>query len=183
MSVRVLHGRVEVRRERAAAVVLAAGEQWSAPVAAATPSSSTAASAPAAPSPTARPIERLFQEGWAALSAGEPGRAAELLDKAALADPADPLAEDAAYWRAVALGRDGRGPASASALGAFLARYPRSARAGEASAMLGWLLLDEGDVDGAGRAFRAAAADPAEAVRRSAQKGLGVIAARQTKGR
>jgi hypothetical protein len=62
--------------------------------------------------------------------------------------------------------------------GAALARFPQSARAAEASAMAGWLLLDDGDVPGAERLFARAARDGAGAVAASAQAGTAAIARR-----
>jgi hypothetical protein len=60
---------------------------------------------------------------------------------------------DAAFWTAVALARGGR---SADAIAAFrnmLGGYPNSPRAGEASAMLGWLLVDAHQLDEAAKRF------------------------------
>lgn len=193
-SVRVLHGTVEVRPGDLARVVLAPGERWDAELARAQErapelvparrmAKSTAsvrrrstakpppADAPARVAPK-RPIEVFFDEGWAALAKGEPSRAATAFEHAAQAAPDDPLAEDAQFWRGAALARAVRPKPAISALKSFLARYPSSARAGEASAMLGWLLLDAGDLDGADARFRAAAGDPADSVRASSRKGL-----------
>jgi hypothetical protein len=55
---------------------------------------------------------------------------------------------------------------------AFLERVPRSSRAAEAAAAVGWLLLDGGETRAARRAFERAALDPSPAVRASAQEGL-----------
>ena len=131
-------------------------------------------SPPAAPK---RPNELLFEKGWAALGKGDAAGAASTFEQAAKAAPNDPLAEDAWFWRASALARakDGR---AARALEAFLASYPRSPRAGEASAMLGWLVIDR-DVDRAEALFQAAAKDRVAAVRASAEKGLAAVAHRR----
>jgi len=126
-----------------------------------------------------RPIERFFEEGWAALAANDPARAAEAFARAARSAPDDPLAEDAWFWRGSALARAGRSNLAIPALASFIDDYPRSPRAGEASAMLGWLLLDADDVDGAEARFRAAARDRVDAVRTSAAKGLEAVKQRR----
>jgi hypothetical protein len=177
VSVTVDHGLVEVRPAHGPRVFLHAAESWHAP-----PSSSAAATAePEEPRrPAAAPTESAaaegFARGWRALRGGDYLAAAAAFGRSASADPADPISEDARYWRAVALARGGR-PASARAeMAAFLTRYPTSARAGEISAMLGWLLLDVHDRAGAQRRFRAAAGDRADAVRASARAGLQALA-------
>jgi len=126
-----------------------------------------------------RAIEIFFQEGWSALSANDPKRAAEAFHRAARSAPSDPLAEDAWFWGGAALARTGMTGAAIDSLKTFIARYPRSPHASEASAMLGWLLLDAGDLEGAEARFRAAADDPAELVRASATKGLATAAQRR----
>jgi TolA-binding protein len=78
----------------------------------------------------------------------------------------------------VARARAGAGASAIAALSRFLEAYPSSPRAGEAAAMLGWLLVDTGDLAGAERRFRAAENDPVDAVRASARKGLRAIASR-----
>jgi TolA-binding protein len=72
----------------------------------------------------------------------------------------------------VALARAGRSGPAIRALRSFLSTYPQSARAGEAAARLGWLLVDDGDLTRAERWFRAAADDPVPSVRNSARAGL-----------
>ena len=209
-AVHVLHGRVEVRPERAPMVALAAGQRWQAEQVASVEPAPEPARAPepvTAPAPTPRPrkpavaaaprrpahddvdagarpadkrpIERFFEEGWAALAANDPARAAEAFARAARSAPDDPLAEDAWFWRGSALARAGRSNLAIPALASFIDDYPRSPRAGEASAMLGWLLLDADDVDGAEARFRAAARDRVDAVRTSAAKGLEAVKQRR----
>jgi TolA-binding protein len=124
-----------------------------------------------------RPIEVLFDRGWAALAAGKPREAATAFEHAASSAPSDPLAEDAWFWRATALARAKSGDA-ASALEQFLGRYPRSNRAGEASAMLGWIVIAN-DLDRAEKLFTSAAKDRVPAVRASGEKGLAAIAKRR----
>ena len=126
-----------------------------------------------------RPIELLFEEGWAKLAAGEATAAAAIFERAARSSPNDPLAEDAWFWQASSLARAKSGSA-AGALDAFLTRYPSSPRAGEASAMLGWLVIDR-DLDRAEKLFNAAASDRVASVRASATKGLDVVERRRAK--
>jgi hypothetical protein len=60
-------------------------------------------------------------------------------------------------------------------MASFLTRYPSSPRAGEISAMLGWLLVRVDDDEGARRRFSAAIHDHVEAVRTSARAGLAAL--------
>ena len=91
------------------------------------------------------------------------------------ADAGGELAEDASFWRAVALRRAGHTDAALAAFVAFLERYARSARAGEAAVAAGWLELDAGRTDAAAAHFRAAVDDPAPRVRASAADGLRAV--------
>jgi outer membrane protein assembly factor BamD (BamD/ComL family) len=70
-----------------------------------------------------RPIEVLYEQGWAALAAGRT-QDAVIAERAAASAPSDPLAEDAWFWRATALAR-AKHASAAGALEQFLARYPR----------------------------------------------------------
>lgn len=133
------------------------------------------------PPPIAGPAtasERAFGQGFRALRGGHHVEAADRLSQAIRGDPGGPLAADARYWRAVALGRAGQARKARRALADFLAHHPASARSGAASVMLGWLLLEAGDRNAAARRFRAAAADRDPAVRSSAAKGLAAAADR-----
>jgi TolA-binding protein len=132
------------------------------------------ANAPAAAAPPSA-SEIAFAAGWRSLRAGDPRAAAAAFDRALAVDPAHPLAEDAAFWKAVSCARAGLDAEAAAVLAAFLDRYPASARAGEVSALLGWRRLAAGDREGARRLFAAAAADPVERVRASAGRGLRAI--------
>lgn len=202
-AVRVSEGLVEVRPEGQPGVTLSAGDRW-APIAPSSPSvpnearrpevEETAVSTPRPPSlprrvpgrepPTAEPTPRraavpndsesAFQEGWTALREAEHSAAAEAF---ARVDPSSPMVEDAAFWRAVALGRAGRDEAATREFEVFLARYPRSARRGEATVSLGWLLLRQGRGDQARARFEEAGRDADVAVRRSAQRGLRALPA------
>lgn len=132
-----------------------------------------------APARAKRPIEVLFDEGWTTLTSGDPRAAAPIFERAERAAPDDPLAEDASFWRSSALVRARSGDA-ASALERFLSRYPGSPRVGEASAMLGWLVIDR-DLDRAERLFRNAETDRVGSVRASATRGLAAVAARRAR--
>jgi hypothetical protein len=132
-----------------------------------------------APGAPKRPIEILFEQGWAALAAGNPRDAATSFERAATSAPDDPLAEDAWFWRASALAR-AKSSAASGALAQFLARYPRSNRAGEAAAVLGWIVIAT-DLDRAEKLFTSAAKDRVPAVRASAEKGLAAVAQQRGK--
>jgi TolA-binding protein len=118
------------------------------------------------------PQRASFERGWRLLRSGEPRRAAEAFRAVETQSPGDAISEDALFWEAVSLAR-ARLPAEArGALAAFVSRFPRSARVGEASAMLGWMLLDVGDTTGARGAFERAAGDRVDRVRASGTSGL-----------
>ena len=121
--------------------------------------------------------EAAFAEGWAALREGDFGRAALSFAGAQDAAAGSQLAEDAGFWRAVALKRGGRSAAARAALASFLEVHARSDRAGEASVMLGWLLLEAGEPAAAAARFRAALDDRVEQVRRGATAGLQAVRA------
>jgi hypothetical protein len=121
------------------------------------------------------PSELAFAAGWEALRAEHFSDAAAAFQRAS-ADAGDqPLVEDAWFWRAVCEARIPRKAAAKSSLAGFIDRFPHSSRMGEVSAMLGWILLEEGDLEGARRLFAAAADDRVSEVRRSARTGLDAI--------
>ncbi len=120
-----------------------------------------------------------YQEAWAALRSGDHESAARGFERAATIAPHSALAEDAWYWRAVSLARAGQPVKARAAFAAFLETYRGSPRAPQASAMLGWLLFDAGDLVGAENRFRTAVTDPATAVRDSASQGLEAIRRRR----
>jgi TolA-binding protein len=132
---------------------------------------------PVAPAPAAAPtpIERAFDGAWTDLRAGKFASAAAGFARAIAADPDHALAEDARYWRAIALAR-GRDRRAAAAMKAFLRRHPQSARAGEVSVMLGWIELRAGRRDRAADRFRRGLDDPRADVRASARAGMDALA-------
>jgi hypothetical protein len=114
-TVRVFAGSVEIAKGDRR-VIVSSGELWSAPDA----SDETGASF------------RAFQDGWTALRAGDDRDAIAAFDRAT--DPA--IAEDAAYWAAIAAERAGDREEAARRLRAFVARFPGSARVDDAKAAL-----------------------------------------------
>jgi TolA-binding protein len=135
---------------------------------------------PAAPPPSSTnppsPAELAFSQGWQALRSDDYPGAAAAMRRASEAAPASALAADARYWEAIALARQGSDAKARLAMEEFLRRFPGSPRAGEVSAMLGWLLLDSHEWSAAERLFHAAESDRAPAVRESARKGLEITA-------
>jgi ferric-dicitrate binding protein FerR (iron transport regulator) len=128
----------------------------------------------------ADPAGRAFEQGWALVLDGRYGAAAAAFERASRAG--GPIAEDAAYWRGVALARGGHSTEGIAAMSRFLSHYPHSPRAAEAASILGWLLFDRGELDESARRFRLSAASGDAAVQHSARKGLAAIAAVQKRG-
>lgn len=181
VGVHVFHGRVVVRPFGRAAVVLVADGDWrDTPIVAADP--------PPPPPPAPRPRVRTvalpvapsvdqisYNDAWTALRGARFTDAATSFAKALLAAPDGSLADDARFWRAVALAR---GHAAKPAIAAFrelVDEHPGSTHAGEASAMLGWLLVDAKRLDEARERFAAATNDPSPKVRASAQAGMDAL--------
>jgi len=131
------------------------------------------------PASSTNPGEAEFRAGWTALRAGNSVEAAKRFTAACSAARSDALGEDACFWTAVAAKRAGQSATAKAALAQFLTRYPSSARAAEASALLGWTLYDSGDLDGAEAQFRRAENDRVPKVRESAQRGLLAIERRR----
>jgi TolA-binding protein len=125
------------------------------------------------------PVERAYDQAWAALRANDFGGAAGGFARVVLLAPDGPLVEDASFWRAVVLARGQRAVEARSAFRDFLDSFGRSPHRGEASAMLGWLLIDARSYDEAAQRFTSAAHDASPAVRRSARAGLEALARRQ----
>lgn len=124
-----------------------------------------------AETPSGNEAEIAFARGWSALQTGDFSIAAEAFGRVTSGKDTA-LAEDALFWRGVALDRAGRFEPARQVLATFLARYPDSDRKGEASVILGWLLVRSGDRADARVRFTAALQDPAERVRSSARAGL-----------
>jgi hypothetical protein len=123
--------------------------------------------------------EREFRGGWSLLQGGDAIAAAAAFDRAIKLAPAGSVAEDAGFWRGAALVKAGKPELARHALVTFLAEFPLAVRGREAAAMLGWLLVDAGDLDAAEQQFQRAATDPVTRVRTSAESGLAEIARRR----
>jgi len=188
VDVHVLHGRVEVRPVGREMIVLGAGGDWKFESAAAPASvAPVVVAVPLAPRPpvhTATLPPRVviatadqvaYNDGWSALRGSQFELAAANFAKALAAAPDGSLADDARFWHAVALAR---GHATGPALAAFhdlVDQHPNSIHAGEASAMLGWMLVDAKRLDEARQRFAAAINDPSAKVRASAQAGIDAL--------
>jgi TolA-binding protein len=116
--------------------------------------------------------EAAFREGWAELRNGRQLEALAAFERAMALQPQSPFAEDAAFWRAVTLERSGQRAGAELALDDFVTRHRASARVGEASAMLGWMLLERGHLEQARTRFLAARDDRAQRIAASARAGL-----------
>ena len=134
--------------------------------------------APVYEAPPRAAEEVAYDAAWRALRANDFAHAASGFARVLLLAPDSALVEDASFWHGVALARAGRSAEAVSAFRDFLEGYARSARAGEASTMLGWILIDRREDDEAARRFRAGIADRNPAVRASAQAGLDALARR-----
>jgi len=119
--------------------------------------------------------EAAFGDGWRALRVQDFAEAEAAFQRAIDAAGDEPLAEDASFWKAACQARMRDQSAARESLAAFIARFPRSPRVGEASAMLGWILLEQRDLEGASRRFAAAASDRVGTVRESARLGLDAV--------
>jgi TolA-binding protein len=118
------------------------------------------------------PQRTSFERGWRLLRAGDAALAAAAFRDVDRQSGGDAISEDALFWQAVALARASLASEARAALSRFTVRFPRSARLGEASAMLGWMLVEAGDPPGARQAFQRAAHDRVDRVRASAESGL-----------
>jgi TolA-binding protein len=204
VGVEVTHGRVEVRPRGAALTTLGAGQRWRAAPRAAPERPSPRAELPVAEPPraiaprlrrvaaraeaaAARALaptrqEALYDDAWDALRGRRFDDAATGFGRVLAESPSGPLADEARFWRAIALARGKKSAEAVAALRAFLVTCPASPRRGEASAILGWLFVDAHRTEEATALFRSAAEDPHESVRVSAREGLGALA-RSSAGR
>jgi hypothetical protein len=127
---------------------------------------------PSMPATASAPQRASFDRAWRLLRGGDAAQAATAFREVEQQAGGDAISEDAAFWQAVALARANLTADARRELTRFVAHYPGSARVGEASAMLGWMLLDSGDTEGARRAFERAVTDKVDRARASAQSGL-----------
>ncbi len=204
VRVSVSRGRVEVRREHEAPAVLMANDVWERSAPTSAPARTTAArpsraitavavkvpesgppslTTPGGESPASSPgsatSEAAFDRGWELFRNQEFAAAAEAFTGAL--DPArSPVAEDASFWRSVALTRAGRHAEARAAWSEFLAGFPRSSRRGEGEVALGWLALDAGRLDEATRRVSDAAQDPGARLAEAARARLEATAQSRT---
>jgi TolA-binding protein len=136
--------------------------------------------APAVAPTLAKPGEAEFRAGWAALRTGDASAAAKAFSTACNEALHAPLGEDACFWTGAAAKRAGDAATARSALEYFVKQFPTSPRAAEASALLGWLLYDAGELDAAEQDFHRAEHDRVPKVRDSAQRGLTAIQRKRT---
>ncbi len=129
---------------------------------------------PVAKPPTALPGEVSFRLGMTALRANDPAAASKAFTAACNAASVA-LAEDACFWVGAAARRAGETIIARTALERFLQRFATSARAGEAAALLGWIVFEAGDLDRAERLFKQAVNDRVPSVRESATRGLSAV--------
>jgi TolA-binding protein len=123
--------------------------------------------------------ETAFADGWQALRSQRLAEAAAAFSRAVDAAGDQPLAEDAWFWLAVCQARIPRPAEARETLTTFIARFPDWPRVGEAADMLGWLLVDSGDLAGAERAFATAVLGSGASVQRSAKEGLRAVQLRR----
>jgi TolA-binding protein len=116
--------------------------------------------------------EGLYDDAWDALRARRFEEAAAGFGRILAESPTCALADEAGFWRATALARGGRSSEAIAAFRAFLDSTRTSSRRGEASVILGWMLVDAHRPDEARGLFRAAAADPHATVSASAREGM-----------
>jgi TolA-binding protein len=121
------------------------------------------------------PGEADFRAGISSLRAGDATTAVTSFSSACMAAEKEALGEDACFWLGAAAKRAGQSSTAREALTRFLKTFPSSARAGEASALLGWLLYDAGELDDAQQRFELAARDRVPKVKESAERGLEAI--------
>lgn len=117
------------------------------------------------------PAEVAFERGWSALRGGALVEAERAFAEVERIAPDAMLAEDAAYWRAVALLRARRGEAR-EALRRFVTHYPEAERTPEAWVLLGWSELSVSNASAARDAFRRGRDAGGPAVRAEAERGL-----------
>ncbi|MCP4677267.1 MAG: hypothetical protein GY854_17485 [Deltaproteobacteria bacterium] len=132
--------------------------------------------------PTPHPAELAFQKGWEALKQSAYNDAVNAFTVAINTPSAGRIAEDASFWRCVSHARAGQHARASRALSVFLETYPNSPRVGEASVMLGWKLLEKGNLDAAENHFQRATHDANPRIRTSAQQGLRDIETKRATG-
>jgi TolA-binding protein len=148
------------------------GREAVAPTASVNDDGRDASSLPA-PRSEARPAP--FEAAWQLLRAGDSAGAADAFREVVRTSTGS-VREQGTFWLGVAQARAGRSREARATLEGFIDAFPASSRRGEASAVLGWLLVDAHELAGARRAFERAASDPVDRVRASAANGLARVA-------
>jgi TolA-binding protein len=118
------------------------------------------------------PDELAYDDAWAAMRASKFHQSAAAFARTIALAPDGALADDARYWHAVSLAREPRVVEAIAAFRELLDEHPGGTQRGEASVMLGWLLVDTHEPTEAATRFRAATSDKSAAVRDSAAAGL-----------
>jgi TolA-binding protein len=142
------------------------------------PAPRVASAPPPPPAPSPPPSIDRYEVAWSLLRDGALDAAAEAFAQAAVEAKDPGTREDAAFFAAVALARARRSPEAIRSFERDLADHGTSARAGEAAAMVGWLLFDAGETQRAVERFERAASDPSPRVRKSAEEGLAAVRSR-----
>lgn len=127
------------------------------------PVQSASPSLQAPPTIPTGPDELAFQQGWELLQQGQASAAAAAFSQVGAGSA---VAEDAAFWRGIALGRNRQLQASERALVQFTRQYPTSARVAEAWLAVGMIRLQE------------QGSDAREALERARDLGTGAVRAR-----
>jgi tetratricopeptide (TPR) repeat protein len=191
VSVRVFHGRVEVRPMGRPSQTLLPGQEWDANAEArplfvpAMPKptllpkhlSYRRPSSPPLPAEASRPetAEESFDEAWRLLRKSDFKGAISALDRTLILADKSPIAEDASFWSAVCHAKTHDDRKARTGFESFLQTFPSSPRAGEASAMLGWTLIRLGDLRQARFRFSTAEHDASARVRDSARLGMAAL--------
>ncbi|MEO8550560.1 MAG: tetratricopeptide repeat protein, partial [Kofleriaceae bacterium] len=117
-----------------------------------------------------------YDDGWSALRAARFDDAATAFARTISEAPGGSLADDARFWHAVALARGHHSTVAILAFREAIDEHAGSSHAAEASAMLGWLLVEAKLLPEARARFAAAADDANDRVRTSARAGLDALA-------
>lgn len=141
----VSEGRVALRLEGLPAMLLAAGDAWSRPAAAAAASSVASAAAATSAAPAASAVAsharvdasaNAYEDAVRVYRRGEFEQAAVRFRAFATDNPGAPEAEDAAYLAALSLARAGHTDAAGAEAQAFLRRFPGSFHEKEATVLV-----------------------------------------------
>jgi TolA-binding protein len=208
VSVRVIHGEVEIHTKQEPVVRLEPGERWvsaeqmaasetvaqepslleivpvelptPAPVVVAIETPKPVAKAPIVKQPpvVSDTTEDTYRVAYAAYRAGDFTAASKGFAEVAASSDAN-LAEDASYFHAISLQRS-KSPEAKAALEGFLLRFPAAPRVNNVRLLLGRLLLDAGELEAAKQQLEAVVQDAPEALRKNAQDGLEIIHQRTT---